>query len=349
MKFLDIASAFGDVVYDIAERTGIDERVMIPPTKPSGDDRWNLMFRALKQEVSRPTEKHPTARIWRESDLKTVVTKVRKEQLAELKSTFPPAKSVIARMLEIGWLRQIPVESSTGEDAPPTLYLLDMEATEEDLPDPWELMQGYRPGGVLCYFGAAAFHELTTQEPSFYHMANLRPSGPKPEPGEIPAIEAADGTKRERDPLGTLEFRFQGLACYTTNRDESTIPGIQTRDYGPRAQLRITTLEQTMLDTLWQPLKCGGESLVFEVWERGVQRWNPERLAKHLKSIDRQDWERRVGAMLSILGVEADGSLQGLLSDRKKSLRTSVANPPIPLMPGLPGSRLLTEWSILAP
>jgi len=306
------------------------------------------MFRELGKEVSLPTQGHPAARVWRESDLKAVITKVRKQHLGELKSTFPTAKGVIARMLEIGWIRLIPLEPADGESSPP-IYLLDMEAAEEDLPDAWELMQGYTPGGVLCYFGAAAFHELTTQVPSFYHIAKLRSTAPKPQSVEIRQSEPSAGTPRERDPLGTLEFRFQGLPCYTTSRDTTTIPGIQTRDYGPRTQLRITTLEQTMLDTLWQPLKCGGESVVFEAWEKGVQRWNPERMAKHLAAINRPDWERRVGAMLSLLGVETDGSLQGLLAARKETLRSSVDHQHLPLIPGLPGSRLLTEWGILTP
>lgn len=308
------------------------------------------MFRALKEEVSRPTGEHPTARVWRESDLTKVISKARKEQATELRTTFPPAKDVIARMWEIGWLRQIPLEPATGRGAPPTLYLLDMEATEEDLPDPWELIQGYDPDGVLCYFGAAAFHELTTQEPSFYHIANLRPPGPKSEPGEIRATEASVGTKRERDLLGTLEFRFHGLACYITNRDESTIPGIQTRDYGPRTQLRITTLEQTMLDTLWQPLKCGGESVVFEAWERGVRRWNPDRMAKHLTAINRQDWDRRVGAILSLMGggVQSD-TLRTLLAARQEEVRSAPDRPPLHLMPDLPGSKLVQEWGVLIP
>ncbi|MGL5017205.1 MAG: type IV toxin-antitoxin system AbiEi family antitoxin domain-containing protein [Luteolibacter sp.] len=321
---------------------------MTPPSKSSGDTRWNLMFRELKREISQPTEEHPAARVRRESDLKAVIMKIRKEQLAALKSTFPSAKDVIARMLEIGWLQIIPLESAAGED-PPRIYLLDMEATEEDLPDAWELMQGFKSGGVLCYFGAVAFHELTTQEPAFYHIANLRPPGARVESAEIQPAGESGTAGRTRDPLGTLEFRFQGLPCYTTGRDTTTIPGIQTRDYGPRTQLRITTLEQTMLDTLWQPLKCGGESVVFEAWERGVQRWNPERMAKHLAAINRPDWERRVGAMLSLLGVETDGSLQGLLATRKETLRQSMDHQHLPLMPGLPASRLLTEWGILTP
>ena len=305
------------------------------------------MFRELKKEVSTPTEKHPTARVWRQSDLKSVITNIQKRELDELKSTFPPAKDVIARMLDIGWVQPIPLESNTEKKAP-TLFLLDMEATEEELPEPWELLQAFKPSGVICYLGAASFHELTTQVPTFYHIANLRPPSPDYTLDEIQSAKAdSNEANQKRDPLGTLEFRFQGADYYTTNRDKSTIPGRQTRTRGTRTNLRMTTLEQTMLDTLWQPLKFGGESIVFEVWERGVQVWNPEKMAKHLAAIGRPDWTRRVGAMLSIIGMEADGSLQRLLMESRKHV--SGKESPLVLMPGLPASNLINEWGILSP
>ena len=314
--------------------------------KSSGDARWNMMFRELKKEVSTPTEKHPTARVWRRSDLKSVITNIRKREIGELKSTFPPAKDVIARMLDIGWVQPTQLESSS-EKKTPTLFLLDMEATEEESPEPWELLQAFKPDGVICYLGAASFHELTTQIPTFYHIANLRPSSPSYDWDEALAQNATNEADQKRDPLGTMEFRFQGADYYTTNRDESTIPGLQTRAYGSRTNLRITTLEQTMLDTLWQPLKFGGESIIFEVWERGVELWNPERMAKHLVAIGRQDWTRRVGAMLSLIGLETDGSLQSLLEESRKQI--SETTPPLAMMPGVPGTNLIKQWSILSP
>jgi hypothetical protein len=42
------------------------------------------------------------------------------------------------------------------------------------------------------------------------------------------------------------------------------------RVVSPRTWLRITTLEQTLLDTLLQPLRCVGEAVVLEAWENGV-------------------------------------------------------------------------------
>jgi len=101
-----------------------------------GDARWTLMFRELKKEVSKPTAEHLTARVWRQSDLKSIITNIHKREFEELKSTFPPAKDVIVRMLDIGWVQPIPLESNTDKKAP-TLFLLDMEATKEDFPEPW--------------------------------------------------------------------------------------------------------------------------------------------------------------------------------------------------------------------
>jgi len=304
------------------------------------------MFRELKKEVSKPTPEHPTARVWRQSDLKSVITKIHKREFDKLKSTFPPAKDVITRMLDIGWVQPIPLESKTDKKAP-TLFLLDMEATEEELPEPWELLQGFKPAGVLCYLGAASFHELTTQVPTFYHIANLRASSPSYDQDEVQPKTSNNEADQKRDPLGTLEFRFQGADYYTTNRDKSSIPGWQTRTRGPRTNLQMTTIEQTMLDTLWQSLKFGGESIVFEVWERGVQVWNSEKMAKHLATIDRQDWTRRVGAMLSLTGLKAEGNLKSLLEKSGKHL--SGDEVPLALMPGLPATNLIKEWGILSP
>ena len=44
------------------------------------------------------------------------------------------------------------------------------------------------------------------------------------------------------------------------------------RAYGPRAQIRITTLEQTLLDSLYKPFLCGGPEVVFEAWQDAVDR-----------------------------------------------------------------------------
>ena len=60
----------------------------------------------------------------------------------------------------------------------------------------------------------------------------------------------------------------------------------------------MTTLEQTLLDTLHKPWSCGGSSVVFEAWERGVPLLDEERTAEYLMKIGRFDLTRRGGYML---------------------------------------------------
>lgn len=308
------------------------------------------MFRELKERISLPTQLHLATRIWKEADLKSEITDIIKQHQSQLTKSFASAKTVIQRMLAIGWLQKIPVLVPEGKPAP-TLYLIDMEASPNEIIEPWELLQGYQTDGVICYFGALSLHELTTQQPSFYHIAVPR----APKQGSVVSLKETTATpakakEQARDPLGRMAFMYQEIPCYLTRPESSHMAGFQTREYGPRTQVNITTPEQTMLDALWQPLKCGGQAIAFEAWERGVLRWNPDRMAQHLIKINRQDWERRVGAMLSLLGVGAGSeALSQLLETRRQQVALTPDIPPLPLLNHLPASTLLPEWGILLP
>jgi hypothetical protein len=318
---------------------------------PDDDSRWDLMFRELRASISLSSLAHPAARIWKETDLKAQITEIKKQHRAQLTTTFASATQVIQRMQSIGWLQPISVDAPQEGKTIPPLYLVDMEASPDEMIEPWELLQGYQTDGVICYFGALALHGLTTQQPSFYHIAALRKSK------EHPVIHLKEPTAKyggpkdqTRDPLGQKIFDYQGIPCYLTRPEASHMLGIQTREYGPRTLIRITTPEQTMLDALWQPLKCGGQAVAYEAWERGVLRWNEERMAQHLAKINRQDWERRVGAMLSLLGVTPESeSLRKILESRKQHVANSSDIIHLPLLNNMPSSTLLPEWGILVP
>lgn len=311
-------------------------------------ERWNLMFRELKQAVSLPSENHPAAKVWKQSDLAGIITKIRKAHIDFLKSTFPPAKEIIARTLEMGWIQPIPVENPTAKVQ--VAYLVDMEATANDLPDPLEFLQGYEPLGVICHFGALEFHELTTQEAAFYHIALL--GKPISKSGQVIIPRNSPSTisdKKPPNPLGTHLFDYQGIPCYTTQRDPSLVPGIQHRIIGSRTRLKITTFEQTMLDALIHPRRCGGESVVFEAWERGTQRWDASRMDKHLDAIGREDLERRVGAMLSVISRDIPAPLRNRLNFRKDACMAMSADQTISLLHGFSYSNTLSEWLVDVP
>jgi hypothetical protein len=314
--------------------------------------RWDFLFRQLKELLSKPSESHPAARIWEQTDLVKVISGLRKEHVQLLKSNFPSAKEVVARMKAIGWLLPVPIAARSKANA--DLYLLDMESTPEDRPDVLELLQGFEPDGVLCYASVLAFHELTTQQPPIAHVGILKNYEPSTATERLPtpaSDETMDQRRSDRDLLGSYLFSYEGTKCYRTRRDRALTPGVQTRILGPRTRLRVTTLEQTLLDTLFHPVRCGGEAIVFEAWERGLERWNPSRLADHLKAIGREDFLRRVGAMLSLQGIDSfPDSLHSLLAAASARWRNRTAHEePIALLRQMSYSRLLTEWGVFIP
>lgn len=319
--------------------------------KTDDNPRWDFMLSRLREKISTSTPEHPSARIWKETDLKNQISQIKKQHPSQLPTTFASAKAVIQRIQAIGWIHGISLDTPRDGKPPPLLYLVDMESSQDEIIEPWELLQGYHSDGVICYFGALALHGLTTQIPSFYHIAV--PRKPKQDPAVIlkeSTTSHATPRKQQRDPLGSLLFDYQGIPCYLSRPEFTNMPGVQTRIYGPRTQIRITTPEQTMLDTLWQPLKCGGQSVAFEAWERGVLRWNEERMVQHLVKIQRQDWERRVGAMLALLGVTpASETLKNILDNRKKHVAHTLDIPHLSLFNNLPATTLLPEWGILVP
>lgn len=325
-------------------------------------ERWDFLFRELKQRIAHPSADHPAAKVWKHSDLVSVISKLRRGHIEILKTTFPRAKEVIERMQKIGWLLPIEVDSP-AETSTQVLYLLDMEATAEDLPEVLELLQGYQSNGVLSYFAVLAYHELTTQLPSFAHIGILQdyaatestqqstpPSSVSQSPPTRQTSPAAKDSS-ERNPLGSPIFSYQSITCYSTKRDRALVPGIQTREVGPRTHLRMTTLEQTLLDSLFYPLHCGGEAVVFEAWERGMERCNLDRLRQHLQAIDRDDFDRRVGAMLTLLDYDLPrGSLQAHLDAAALRYQSGDSTAPtIPLLKGLTYSRTIPEWGVTVP
>ncbi len=272
-----------------------------------------------------------------------------KANRSELRTTFPPAYKVIEHLKRMGWVQPIEAQSPAGRDHIEFL-LVDAGSREGQPVSPLELLQAWLPTGVICYFSALAHHDLTTQTPAYHHIARLNPPRLRKEP--VPAAEPEQGGEAfERSPLGTDIFHFAEVTCYATRRDASLVPGIQMRVVSPRTWLRITTLEQTLLDTLLQPLRCGGEAVILEAWENGANAMDAERMNEYLGNIHRDDLDRRVGAVLDLIGAEvAASSLGHRLGALKERLTAPTAEiPDIPLLWGLQFPDRSEAWKVRIP
>jgi hypothetical protein len=200
---------------------------------------------------------------------------------------------------------------------------------------------------VICYFTALGYHELTTQDAPHHHVAVLKIPSRKTQPETVTPPATDEKTSRNLK-LGTLLFRYQTVPYYVTYRDPALMPGIQAVRLSPSCLARMTTLEQTLLDTLHRPWNCGGPTVVFEAWERGLPLLDDARLAHCLKKIGRTDFTRRTGYMLEQFGHDAsDSALRDLLSDAQDKVKAGTV-PTIPLFPDVPSTLHSETWGITA-
>lgn len=304
-------------------------------------------MRTLGDRVSAASEKNLTARCWKLSTLLREIRTITKSNQAVLRTTFPPAHVVIEQLKRMGLIHSIKVQSPNDAELNDFL-LLDMEAGKGETIYPLELLQAYLPDGVVCYFSAINYYELTTQVVAHHHVARLNPPRSKNSLATVDATKPA-GEAVERNPLGTEIFHFEDVGYYLNKRDASLVPGIQVRVVSPRCWLRITTLEQTLLDALMQPVRCGGEAVALEAWETGVKQIDADRMGEHLTKIQRDDLDRRVGAVLEMIGANFAASTLG---QRLNAVRDRVITedvPEIPLLAGFEFPELNKTWKVRTP
>ena len=262
----------------------------------------------------------------------------------------PTKKRTKEWLTEIGLLTAIVIDEYPERGTRNTkFYRLDLSRKTRAQPNPFELLQAYAADGVVCYFSAVAFHSLTTQPPAHHHVAI--PTEPRPRittPSPELTVESR-ATRRKAEPLGEWLFTYKGLRYYQTSRDKKLIPGIQTRFLGPTSLVRITTLEQTLLDTLHRPLSCGGPAVVMEAWEQGIRRAKEDVLAQYLREMDRLPIAQRLGHILSNLDYKPRSELERTLESYLKRLDPNDPSMYQQLFPGLRYEHLQHPWLVYGP
>lgn len=297
---------------------------------------WQQFVPLIAAAVSSASESHPTVRVWKDTELIGIINGIAKAHRGALLTTFPPGNIVLEHMERMGWLHRLPLtENITGR----SLFLMEQEAAAGEMVDALEVIQAVLPAGVISYFGAIAFHELSSQMPKFFHIGRLA-NGHPPE-------STAPAQPNDRNPLGTVLFDYDGSRCYETKRYRGLTPGVQMRVIGSRTWYRVTTLEQTLLDAILQPLRCGGEAVVFEAWEHAAERADFDRMAGYLEGIGRDSLTRRVGAMLEMKDANGSPAIQRLFSVVKGKITNDTES--IPLLPGLSYGQVAEAWKVAVP
>ena len=312
--------------------------------------QWELFLKTLSARLAEPTANQPTVRCLTRTTLAKIVQEIRRTSLP---STFPNTPEILNHLINIGWAYSVKVDVQSSTATPSKeFYLLDISASHGADVDPLELLQAYRPDGIICYFSALTYHSLTTQLPSHHHIAVLS-KAPKDQKSYYPfrnrdSIEGTE-TSTKKASLGELLFAYQGIPCYLTKRSPARLVGFQTRILGPRTRLRITTFEQTLLDTFHKPLYCGGTPVVFEAWEEGVTRFDEDLLNNYLLKIKSPLLLRRVGAMLDLIDYTPTPTLKITLEKGLELAEQNNTLASISLLPGVEFPSFNSKWQVMTP
>lgn len=312
-------------------------------------DREDAFLAAFSQSVASPSDSVPTTRCWTEATLKRHCNTLR-ESMPEGLAPKGSAQALIDRLVRLGLALRVNADGAT-------FYVLDLGGGAQTQVDPYELLMAIRPVGIVSYFSAVAFHSLTTQHVAHHHIAELTPSAitpRRPEPvraHEEPAPVNSPAAATRPPSLGKLLFMHQGIPYYLTSRSERMVPGVQVRSYGPRSRIRITTVEQTLLDLLFKPFSGGGPSVVFEAWREALSAGviDEERMTQYLAMMNYPATTRRVGAMLTLLGHAAGLELRRMLEQCRAALDRHAPHATISLLPGVHYSSIDNDWLVSVP
>ena len=316
------------------------------PRGTEEDIRWDSFLKALTDRLAEPTRDFPSVRCVTRQTLVTLIGEVKRE--LQLPSTFPSGKKVVDRLVSRGLASHVPIEEVLGSGPSRDFILLGIQNSRDSQVDPLELLQAYDQQGVICYFSALAYYDLTTQIPPFHHVASLTRHRAAPNT-EVAGRDSPSRGLATRSKLGKHVFSYGGVSFYSTKRSRKTIPGVKTRVFSPSTNIHIATKEQTILDTLQYPFHCGGPEVVMESWERQVGKADEDLLLAYLRSIEILPLTRRVGALFELFGLRPAKELGSYLEATKKIVLEQPEIPRIPLLRGVSYSRESMEWKVLVP
>jgi hypothetical protein len=313
------------------------------PTPP----RWEEFLKAFTARVATPTASLLSVRCITRQTLAGIFSKIQQE--LNLPSTYPSGVAIIEHLIAMGFASRIPVEGTKGTTPSKEFILIGIQEAQNLNADPLELLQAYDEQGVICYFSSLAYYDLTTQVPVHHHVATIIDPVTTNTRSERSTTIANPKSTNTKSRLGAYLFNYEGVPFYCTKRVRSSIPGIKIRVVSPRTNLRITTIEQTLLDTLQYPFHCGGQEVALESWERHIRQIEGDLLLDYLRTIRIDPLTRRVGAIFDLFGIPPAKDLYSFLKESRSRIFSQPEVPEIPLFRGIHSQQSNPKWKILVP
>jgi hypothetical protein len=290
---------------------------------------------SLAEELRSPTDELPSTRLFVRAGLARLLLRLKSAAGGPVNIT---GAQLLGELLGSGLARTLDLDDVSQRVSRDRFVLLGL-AEDPDLLSPLELLQVHAPHGTICYFSALMVHELTTQTAAHHHIAV--PSTPSPAVHTTPQ-RSEDSIKPP--PIGNWLFTFRGTPYYTSRRDTRYLSDSQRRDLDRKSWFRVTSLEQTLLDTLHRPMSCGGLTVVFDAWEAALGRLRNEHLVELLRASGDHRLARRVGYMAQQAAIPVADDVHALAREWG-----AFGEPPVALFGGIPYTTLDRRWNLRVP
>ncbi|NJL29899.1 MAG: hypothetical protein HC897_19385 [Thermoanaerobaculia bacterium] len=307
------------------------------------NERFEAALAILTHLLDHPTAELPGVHCLNRATLHRLLHEVRAELQARGLGILRTNRPLVEGLENAGLLKRLSIQPATTRTPP--IFAFDSRGESSLEVHPIEILQALEPRGVICYFTALELHGLTVQPTPHHHIATLKIH----RPASSTTGTSKGGSHRAYDPLGTAILTYQGLPYYRTSRSSDLLVGYQLRYLDPRNLARVTTLEQTLVDTLHRPISCGGPEVVFEGWRNALDRLDDELLAALLERIGREDLSRKVGWMLETLERPTQGRLTDHLDQTRTEVDRSRVDTAPPLLQGFGNHRLDSRWMLRVP
>lgn len=311
------------------------------PPAPEEGGFFEALLGAWTRHLAVPTDSLPSVRCLSSASVRRLLREIFEELAVEFPRSRVTQKDVVERLVRAGLLTRVQVRDPvSGAVLDDRMYRYELDLGRDGV-HPFELLQAAEPGGVIAYHSALLAHELTTQPCAWHHIAvptagMARGSG----------IESSAVLPQGPHPLGTAMFAFEGATYYRTLRDPRLLSSFQRRHLDARTMYRVTTLEQTLLDTLHRPRSAGGPAVVFEAWERAAEDMDLHRVEGILRTADVPGWTLRAGWMLVNHGRALSPALESLVDRAREKVD---ATEPLELLPGFPSPTCDRGWNLKVP
>lgn len=219
------------------------------------------------------------------------------------------ARKMIANLVEAGWLVRI---GAGKYQLQPAKTGLDPYPSADKFVAAGQLS----PEAFIAFGSAAEYHGLTTQVFTTVFMAT---------------------------PKRTRITEAPPVRIHYVHVKEQNLLGFEKISKGPN--VRVATVERTLIDAIHRPDLCGGISDLAELFQRGSKRANVETLLNYLPTYHSKSLVQRVGYMLECFGYRLAPEQQRYLQE------LSQGNYAYLFAPGSPGTdnqhRYSSKWRLV--